>query len=92
MSYEMFLTMQLVHLNCMNDHVQFPMRKEGRYLFRITSDDSSRFTPINIHEDEPESPRVRDTVREERASEEYKREVDPPREMKNILGTRDNSI
>ena len=68
MSYEMFLTMQLVHLNCMNDHVQFPTRKEGRYLIRITSDDSSRFTPINIHEDEPEAPRVRDTMMEEKAS------------------------
>ena len=31
-----------------------------------------RFTPINIHKDEPEALRVRDTVAKERASEEYK--------------------
>ena len=43
-------------------------------MFRRTSNDSSvrRFIPINIHEDEPEAPRVRDTVVEKRALEEYK--------------------
>ena len=43
-------------------------------MFQRTSDDIlvRRFTPINIHEDEPEDTRVRDTVVEERASEEYK--------------------
>ena len=60
-------------------------------MFRRTSDDSSRFTPINIHEDEPEATRVKDTVTEERASKEYKRAIDPPREMKTTLGMRDNS-
>ena len=65
--------------------------KEDETLFRRTSDDHSRFTPINIHKYEPEAPRVRDTVIEERASEEHKRAVDPPREMKTTLGTRDNS-
>ena len=74
MPYEMFLTMQLMHLTCRKDHEQSPIRKEGWDLFRRTSDDSSvrRFTPINIHEDEPEAPRVRDIVAKERASEEYK--------------------
>ena len=74
MSYEMFITMQLVHLTYRKDCVQFPTRKEGWDLFRRTSDDSSirRFTPINRHEDEPKVPRVRDTVMRERASEEYK--------------------
>ena len=91
MSYEMFLTMQLVHLTCRKDCVKSPTRIEGSNLFQRKSDDSSRFTPINIHEDEPEAPRVKDTLTKERASEEYKREVDPPREMKTTLGTRDNS-
>ena len=59
-------------------------------MFRRISDDSSRFTPINLHKDEPEAPRVRNTVTEERALEEYKRAADPPREMKTTLGTRDN--
>ena len=40
---------------------------------------------------EHEAPRVRDIVTEERASEEYKRTVDPPRNMKTTLGMRDNS-
>ena len=70
---ENFLIMQL-NLTCRKDHVQSPTRKEGWDLFWRTSDDSSvrRFTPINIHEDEPEDPRVRDTVTKERDSEEYK--------------------
>ena len=34
-----------------------------------TSDENSRFTPINIHEDEPEATRVKDTMTEERALE-----------------------
>ena len=60
-------------------------------MFRRTSDDSSRFTPINIHKDEPKSPKVKNNMMEERASEEYKRVVDPPREMNTTLGMRDNS-
>ena len=47
-------------------------------LVMNNSDNSSRITPINTHEDENESPRVRDNVTKERASEEYKRAVDPP--------------
>ena len=55
-------------------------------MFQRTSDDISRFTPINIHKDEPEAPKVRDTVTKERDSEEYEnhdmtdpqRPVDPP--------------
>ena len=63
-----------MHLTCRKYHVQSPIRKEGWDLFRRTSDDSlvRRYNPINIHEDEPESPRVRDTVAEERDLEEYK--------------------
>ena len=60
-------------------------------MFQRASDDISIFTPINIHEDEPEAPKVRDTVIEQRDSEEYKRVVDPPQEMKTTLGMRDNS-
>ena len=60
-------------------------------MFRRTSDDSSRLTTINIHEDEPKSPRVRDTMMKERAPEEYKRTVDPPQNMRTTLGMRDNS-
>ena len=43
-------------------------------MFRKTSDDSSIriYNPINIHEYEYEAPRVKDTMVEERASEEYK--------------------
>ena len=44
MPYEMFLTIQM-HLTCRKDHVQPPARKEGRDLFRRTSDDSSRNNP-----------------------------------------------
>ena len=43
--YEMFLTIQLMHLTCRKNHVQSPTRKEGRDLFRITSDDISRNNP-----------------------------------------------
>ena len=67
---EMFLIMQL-NLTCRKDRVQSPTRKEGWDLFRRTSDDESparRFTPTNIHEEEPEVLRVGDTVVEERAS------------------------
>ena len=74
----MFLTMQLVYVTCRKGCIQSPTRKEGQDLFLTTSDDSSRFTSINIHEDELEAPRVKDTVAEERASEEYKRAVDIP--------------
>ena len=70
LSYERFLTMQLIYLTCRKYCVQSPTKKEGWDLFQRTSDDSSvrRFTPINIHEDEPEFPRVRDTMTEEIAS------------------------
>ena len=49
LSYEMVLTMQLVHLNCRKGRVQPPTRKGGRDLFQRTSDDNSRFTPINMN-------------------------------------------
>ena len=65
--YEMFLTIQLVHLTCRKDRVQSPTRKEGRDLFRRTSDDSSIFTPISIHKYEPEA-----SIENKRDSEEYK--------------------
>ena len=39
MPYEMFLSIQLMHLTCRKDHVQWPTRKEGQDLFRGTSDD-----------------------------------------------------
>ena len=42
MSCEMFLTIELVHLGCRKAHVQSHTRKEGRDLFRRTSDNSSR--------------------------------------------------
>ena len=74
MSYVM---LQLVHLTCRKYHIQYPRRK-GSDLFWRTSDDNSRFTPINIHEDELEAPRVRETMIEEKSSEEYKRAVDTP--------------
>ena len=74
MPYEMFITIQLKHLTCGKDRAQSPTRKEGCDLFRRTSVDSSVriYNPINIHEYESESLRVRDTMEEERASEEYK--------------------
>ena len=43
--YEIFLTIQLMHLTCRKDRVQFPTRKEGWDLFRRTSDNSSRNNP-----------------------------------------------
>ena len=65
--------MQL-NLTCRKGHIQSPKIKEGWDLFQRTSDKSSAriFTPINIHEDEFEAPRVRDTMMEEIALEEYK--------------------
>ena len=71
MPYEMFLTIQLMHLTCRKDRVQSPTRKEGWDLLWRTSDGGSarRYTPIDIHEDEPEAPRVRDTMAEKRALE-----------------------
>ena len=41
MPYEMFLTIQLMHLICRKDRVQSPKRK-GQDLFQRTSDDSLR--------------------------------------------------
>ena len=55
MPYEMSLTIQLMHLTCRKYCVQSPTRKEGCDIFQRTSDDSLRFTPISIHEDEPRS-------------------------------------
>ena len=43
--YEIFLTIQLMHLTCKKDRVQSPTRKEGRDFFQRTSDDSSRKNP-----------------------------------------------
>ena len=43
--YEMFLTIQLMHLNCRKDRIQSPTRKEGWDLFQRTSGDSSRNNP-----------------------------------------------
>ena len=62
----MFLIMQL-NLTCRKDRVQSPTRKEGWDLFWRTSDDSSRFTQISIHKDEPKA-----SVEKERDLEEYK--------------------
>ena len=45
MPYEMFLTIQLMHLTCRKYHVQSPTIKEERDLFQRTSDDSSRNNP-----------------------------------------------
>ena len=67
MTYEMFLIIQLVHLTCRKDCVQSLTRKEGWDFLRRTSDDSSRFTPISIHEDEHEV-----FIAKQKASEEYK--------------------
>ena len=49
MIYETVVTMQLVHLNCRKGPIQPPTRKEGRDLFRRTSDDNSKFTPVNMN-------------------------------------------
>ena len=72
--YEMFLTMQQIYLTCRKDREQSPTRKEGWDLSQSISDDSlvRTFTPVNIHEDEPEAPRFRDNVTKEISSEEYK--------------------
>ena len=72
MHYEMFLTIQLIYLTSRKDHIQSPTRKEGWDLFRRTSNDSSRFTPIRIHEEEPEASWFKDTLAKERASKEFK--------------------
>ena len=48
MSYEMFLTMQLMYLACKKNHVQPPTRKEGWDLFRRTSDDNSKFVDVYV--------------------------------------------
>ena len=84
MFYEMVLTMLLVHLNCRKGHVQPPTRKQGWDLFRRTSDDNSRFTPINMNLKLPgsETPWWK---------KELQKEVDPPRRMKTTMGMRDNS-
>ena len=66
MPYENFLAIQM-HLTCTKDRAQSPTRKEGWDLFRRRSDNSSRFTPIRIHEDEPEA-----SIAKEKALEEYK--------------------
>ena len=45
MPYEMFLTIQLVHMTCRKDRLQSPTSKEGRDLFQRISDDSLRNNP-----------------------------------------------
>ena len=52
MSYEMFLTIQLMHLTCRKDRIQSPTRKEGWDLFQRTSDDSSRFIVLGLSQKE----------------------------------------
>ena len=43
MPYEMFLTIQLIHLTCRKDHIHNHLQaKKNEDLFRRTSDDSSR--------------------------------------------------
>ena len=39
--YEIFLTIQLMHLTCRKDRIQSPTIKEGQDLFLRTSDNSS---------------------------------------------------
>ena len=47
MAYEMFLTIQLMHLTCRKDHIHNRLQaKKNEDLFRRTSDDSSRKNPI----------------------------------------------
>ena len=60
MTYEMFLTIQLVDLTCWKDHTQLPIRKEGWDLFQRTSGKNSRFTPRSIHKDELEGSIVKE--------------------------------
>ena len=43
--YEIFLTIQLMHLTFRKDRVKSPTSKEGRDLFQTTSDDSLRKNP-----------------------------------------------
>ena len=86
MHYEMFLTIQLVRLTCRKDRVQLPTRKEGWDLFRRTSNDSSRFTPISIHEEEPKASQVKYTIAKKELQKNIKRMVDTPQRDENHLG------
>ena len=54
---------------------------------------NNKWWQFNIHSNKHELEALKfiDTVTEERASNEFKRAVDPPREMKTILEMRDNS-
>ena len=61
MPYEMFLTIQLMHLTCMEYRVQSPIRKEGS---KEQGDDSS--------EDKLEDSWVEASIAKEKDSKEYK--------------------
>ena len=84
MFYEIVLTMQLVHFNCRKIPVQPPTRKEGWDLFWRTSDDNSRFTPINLNLKLPGS-------QTSWWKKDLQKVVDPPQRMKTTMGMRDNS-
>ena len=84
MFYEIVLTMKLVHLNCRKGPEQPPTRKQGWDLFRRTSDDNSKFTPINMNLKLPGS-------KTPWRKKELQRAVDPPWRMKTTMGTKDNS-
>ena len=53
-------------------------------------DDSSRFTPIRIHEEEPEASQAKYTMVKERASEEYKENGISTSRDEYHLGTRNH--
>ena len=55
----------------MYNHLQ-EKKDETCFEEHVTIVEVRIFNPINIHEDDPEAPSVRDTVMKERASEEYK--------------------
>ena len=71
-------------------------------MFRRTNDNGSSITlkedSLQQNDKEPEAAKDKDTVMEERASEEYKnhdmtkpqRGIDPTRVMKTILGMKDH--
>ena len=75
-------------LTCRKDRVQSPKRKEGWDLFWRTSDDNSRFTPINMNLKLPgwETPWWKKELQKN-----IRRAVDPPQEMNTTLGMRDSS-
>ena len=81
MSYEMVLTMQLVHLTCRKGHLQPPTRKEGQDLFWRKSDDN----PINMNLKLPglETPWRK---------KELQKAVDPPLRMKTTMAMKEAMI